>query len=165
MLAFLLALALLGIALLGASEWWGVARQREAEADLMYLGDQYRKAIQHYYYATPAGVKTYPTRLEDLLEDPRFPVPVRHLRRLYRDPITGDAFDLICAGDDIVGVASASTKKPLKRKNFAPGYGAFEEQDTYSEWKFVFNPPVRGRAVPEVLPATQKNQKINEVKP
>lgn len=163
LLALLLALALMGIALLGASEWWNVARQREAEADLLYAGDQYRKAIEHYYRATPATLKTYPTRIEDLIEDPRFPTPVRHLRRLYRDPVTGEAFDLIRADEDIVGVASSSTRQPLKRKNFPPPYGAFADQDSYSQWKFVFRPPQRGRPARELVPASPANRQINGV--
>jgi type II secretory pathway pseudopilin PulG len=164
LLALLLGLALMGIALLAAVETWSTARQREAEADLLYIGDQYRKAIERFYYVTPASVKTYPTRLEDLLEDKRFPVPVRHLRRPYRDPMTSEAFEILYVGDQIVGVASTSKKKPIKRSGFAGPYGFFAEQESYSQWKFVFNPPLRGGVAPPIRPASSQGSQFNGAK-
>lgn len=164
LLALLLALALMGIGLLGAAEWWSTARQREAEAELLYVGDQYRKAIERYYYATPSPIKTFPVRLEDLVEDPRFPVPVHHLRKLYPDPVTGGAFEPVQAGDAIVGVASISDRQPIKRRNFPSPYGGFEDQESYKQWKFVFTPPMRGRAAP-ILPKLPQNLLANGVAP
>ena len=142
LLALLLTLALMAVALMGAVEVWSVERQRETEADLLYVGDQYRKAIEHYYYATPGAVKVLPMSIDDLIEDQRFPVPVRYLRRLYSDPVTGGSFELLRIGDRIYGVASTSTKPTIKRSGFTAAYRAFEELETYNQWKFLFRPPV-----------------------
>lgn len=144
LLALLLGLALLGIALLGQAQSWTSLRQQEAEHELLWVGSQYRKAIEHYYYATPGPAKTMPTRLEDLLEDRRQPVPVRHLRRLYRDPLGGELVPVLAA-TEIIGVASASTAKPFKRAGFDPANAGFEDKDSYAEWQFVFRPPLRAR--------------------
>src|SRR5438132_706122 len=71
LLALLLTLGLMAVALMGAVEVWSVERQRETEADLLYVGDQYRLAIQHYYYATPGAARVLPTSINDLVEDQR----------------------------------------------------------------------------------------------
>lgn len=160
LLVLLIALALMAIAVAGAADWWAQARQREAEAELLYAGDQYRKAIERYYYATPAAVKVFPTSLEDLLEDPRFPVPVRHLRRLYQDPVSGDAFEVLRVGQEIIGVASRSTLQPVKRRNFPAPYGGFAEQDSYQQWKFVFTPVLRGQPGAAARPKLPGNNQV-----
>ena len=63
------------------------AAQREREQELLFVGSQFRNAFMSYYGATPAG-RALPAFLEDLVEDNRFPVPRRHLRRVYADPMT-----------------------------------------------------------------------------
>ena len=88
LLAVLLLLALVGLAALVGAEVWATSVQREKEEQLLYVGEQYRRAIDSYWRATPGRVKSLPGSLAVLLEDDRFPMPVRHLRRLYRDPST-----------------------------------------------------------------------------
>jgi len=63
------------------------AVQREKERDLLFVGNEYRKAIAGYYRGTPGAIKRYPQSLEDLLEDRRYPTPVRHSRRAQ--PVAG----------------------------------------------------------------------------
>jgi type II secretory pathway pseudopilin PulG len=143
LLAFLLTLALISVALMGAVNWWSVERQRESEEELLFVGHQYRMAIERYYYATPGAVKVLPSNMEELVQDDRFPAPVRHLRRLYPDPVTGEPFELLRAGDQITGVASKSTKAAIKRSGFPPPYTGFEGLETYDQWKFLFSPSRR----------------------
>ncbi|MDY7545100.1 type II secretion system protein [Glaciimonas sp. CA11.2] len=165
LLALLLTLALMGIALMGAVSWWSLERQRENEEDLLFIGNQYRLAIERYYYATPGNAKALPMRLDELIEDQRFPIPVRHLRRLYLDPMTGEPFELIHIGEQIHGVASTSQKKAIKRSGFFPPYTAFEVIETYDQWKFLFTPP-RGRKAISVTPKVAAKQEKNQgVKP
>jgi type II secretory pathway pseudopilin PulG len=88
--------AILLIAVAGASlglvaESWTHARQREKEAELIWVGNQFKQAIGLYYQRSPGVVKRYPEKLEDLLEDKRFLTMQRYLRRIYADPITGKA--------------------------------------------------------------------------
>lgn len=152
LLALLIALVLGGIALMAAADVASVARQRAREQELLFVGDQYRKAILRYYMGAPAGMRrTLPAKLEDLLEDDRFPKPVHHLRRLYPDPITGSTdWGLLRAADRIAGVYSLSDKQPLKQAGFEPVYEQFSGKAAYREWLFLIS--IRGLTV--VLPGT-----------
>lgn len=140
MLAFLLALALAGLGAAAAFDVWSVTRQREREQQLLFVGHQFRAAIRDYYYAGPAGAgRSLPPRLELLLDDDRFPVPVHHLRRLYADPITGSTdWGLLMAGDRIMGVYSKSEAPPIKQKGFALVDSSFEDKSSYRDWVFAF---------------------------
>ena len=152
LLALLIAPALGGIALMASADVESVARQRAREQELLFIGDQYRKAILRYYMGAPAGMRrTLPAKLEDLLEDDRFPKPVHHLRRLYPDPITGSPeWGLLRAADRIAGVYSLSEKQPLKQAGFEPTYQQFSGKAAYREWLFL----VSIRGLPVVLPGT-----------
>ena len=125
----------LGLALTG--EVWQTAAKREKEAELLFVGHQYRKAIEHYYLAGPQ--RQYPRELADLLKDPRVPGTQRHLRRLYPDPLTGKAeWGLVKGGDGgIAGVHSLSTERPLKIAGFRLRDAGFERAQSYADWKFA----------------------------
>jgi type II secretory pathway pseudopilin PulG len=146
-------MALFGVALGATGDVWRTAAQREREQELLFVGGQYRNAFLSYYGATPAGKPRYPLALEELLEDNRFPVPRRHLRRLYADPITGkpDWVLLDAPGGGIAGVHSRSEAKPLKIGNFPAQDAKFEGAEHYSDWKFVLE-----QRVPPALPSTQR---------
>ena len=115
---------------------------REKEEELLFRGDQYRLAIERYYNALP-GRQAYPQNIEDLLKDNRTLLGKRHLRRQYKDPVTGEDFVLIrdkTKGNGIIGVQSESQKKPLKQDNFPDQYASFKGAESYSAWKFVYLP-------------------------
>lgn len=140
LLALLIGLTLSSIALMAAVDIWTVQRQREKEADLLFVGNEYRQAIQRYYYGAPAGApRVLPLTLEDLLEDSRYPVPVRHLRRLYPDPITNmNVWGEVRVGDRIAGVYSLSEAQPIKQAGFPHIYTLFEGRSSYQDWVFEF---------------------------
>ncbi|SFE59143.1 hypothetical protein [Nitrosomonas sp. Nm166] len=81
----LFSVMLAGVAMAGAAQIWQTKSQREKEVELMFIGEEFRKAIMSYYNSGP---KQYPNSLEDLLQDSRTPNVRRHLRKLYVDPIT-----------------------------------------------------------------------------
>ena len=112
LLGLLIAIAVLGAGLAAAGTFWHETRQRTLEAELLFVGQQYRNAIRQYYDAPPGGV--YPPSLEVLLLDPRAPAIRRYLRRPYRDPLTGSAqWGLVQAPQGgIMGVYSTSTAQP-----------------------------------------------------
>jgi type II secretory pathway pseudopilin PulG len=141
MLFFSSVLAMVGM------EVWAKARQRERETELLFIGEQYRQALRHYYATSVAGqARDLPTRLEDLLNDNRFPVPVQHLRRLYPDPITGsDEWGLIRRGDHIVGVHSLSEATPIKQAGFSKPNASFEGRTAYKDWVFLYVPTLPRR--------------------
>jgi type II secretory pathway pseudopilin PulG len=141
LIALMLMLVLVGIGALAAAEVWSTQRQREREVELMFDGDQYRRAIEEYWKSTPGPRKLLPSSIEQLLTDDRFPNPVHHLRRAYRDPMNenGD-WELIKVNNALTGVRSASTQAPIKRAGFPQRYKQFEKAETYADWQFVFSP-------------------------
>jgi type II secretory pathway pseudopilin PulG len=147
---FLVALMAAGYATIG--ELWHTASLREKEAELLYVGNQYRKAIERYYLSGP---RRYPRTLEELVKDPRAPATVRHIRKLYPDPITGSSEWAIVKAPDggIMGVHSRSEAPPLKTTNFELRDRELDGAKTYVDWKFVFNPAVQAGAKPAAKPA------------
>lgn len=139
----LMTIALVGIGLTAAGTLWRTESQRSREAELLFVGDQYRQAIRSYYLLDPAQPRL-PASVDDLLEDRRRPDIVRHLRRAWRDPMTGDEFVLIRApeGEGLVGVHSRSARRPFKTAGFASADETFAGTQSYAEWRFVFVPSV-----------------------
>lgn len=142
-LALLIAVAITAGALAAAGGVYSHVAQREKERELLFVGEQFRQAIALYYWRTPGGAHQYPKSLEALLEDKRWPVTQRYLRKIYRDPITGmNEWGVIEApgGAGIMGVYSKSEEVPIKTAGFPARWTAFEEARNYADWKFVFSP-------------------------
>jgi type II secretory pathway pseudopilin PulG len=139
-LGVLFLVALMGLGLSGVLQLWSVANQRAHERELLWVGDQYARALQSYYVQSP-GPRQYPQRLDDLLEDRRFPMPRRHLRKLYADPVTRSTdWGLIKSPDGrIAGVHSQSTAEPWKKAEFPLRWKDFADRGSYAEWRFVAN--------------------------
>jgi type II secretory pathway pseudopilin PulG len=134
----LLAVAFMAAGLAAVAELATTAMRRDKEAELLFVGDEFARAIAQYR-ASSSGSPQYPQRLEDLLADKRFPNVRRHLRRIYPDPMTGSTeWGLVRGpGGGIVGVYSRSTTQPLKSANFPKGYEAFASATSYADWRFV----------------------------
>ena len=145
----LMLIALIGMGLAAAGTLWHAGAQREREADLLFIGDQYRRAIRGYYELDPAQPRL-PQSVDDLLEDHRRPNIVRHLRRAYRDPLAGGEFALIRdpVSRGIVGVYSLAPGRPFKIAGFSSKDEAFNGAKGYAGWRFVFIPSPGAAAAP-----------------
>jgi len=141
-LALLIAVAVGGAVLAAVGELASHAQQRDKEAELLFAGHQIRNAITAYYDRSPGGAKTYPMKLEDLLQDPRMPTVQRYLRKVYRDPMTGSKEWGVVEGPGggIMGVYSRSESRPLKSGHFSYGDESFIDAKAYKEWKFTHSP-------------------------
>jgi hypothetical protein len=141
MLGILFLVAGLGVALAALGSMWHTLAQREREAELLFIGDEFRAAIESFWKAQAGGVSRLPRNFEELLVDPRFPNTVRHLRRVYRDPMTGEAEWGVVKEPDggISGVFSLSEGKPFKVASFPADYADFEKARTYKDWVFFFD--------------------------
>ncbi len=134
---------------------WKVIVKRDREAELLFRGDQIRRAIG--LYLSKPGAKKFPTSLEDLMGDGAN--NKNHLRRLYKDPITNADFELLGVNNSLIGVRSTSEEEPLKTGNFPPPYECFEQANTYRDWVFVYlktvspRPPSRN-----VKPTAKRDQ-------
>ena len=135
--ALLAIIAIVGISLGATGKYWQNVMLRDKEEELLFRGDQYRLAIERYYFAIP-GRNQYPQSIEDLLTDSRTPTGKHHLRRRYKDPMTGE--DFVELRDPltkrIIGVHSAGDKTPLKQSEFPAPYEAFTGREKYSDWEF-----------------------------
>jgi type II secretory pathway pseudopilin PulG len=134
----LIAIAVMAAGLAAIGEVASTAAKREKEAELLFVGDQFARAIAEYHASSP-GAPQYPQKLEDLLADNRYPNARRYLRRVYPDPMTGRAdWGLMRGpGGGIVGVHSQSLERPLKTANFPSSYAAFTGATAYSAWRFT----------------------------
>jgi type II secretory pathway pseudopilin PulG len=169
-LGALILIVVCGISLSGASAYHKTIVKRSKEAELLFRGDQIRRALQSFYEHPPAGrAHTYPHSMQDLLRDPRYLGIRRHLRKNYADPMTshGEWTFIRDSKGRIKGVFSPSQATPLKKGNFPTVYKHFEVSETpeikseisetsearlfseddgvkkkpkYSDWKFIFLP-------------------------
>lgn len=141
---FLWALLLLFILTLGLGrllEVQSTRTQRMQEDELLWAGEQYRRAIERYYLASPGEVKQLPNKLEDLRQDPRLLTLTRHLRGAYPDPLTGQPFaEIRDHTGALIGVRSTSSGRPIKTVGFEARFAHFAQADSYSDWEFVFLP-------------------------
>jgi type II secretory pathway pseudopilin PulG len=141
LMCILILLFVTGIALAEASKYWSTVIRREKEKELLFRGNQIKCAIEFYCKNTPSGRSSiYPRSLKDLLKDPRSFAIRRHLRKIYKDPMTKDGkWGLIKdSTGNIKGVFSKSIEKPIKAGNFPNEYKEFEETKKYSDWKFIY---------------------------
>jgi type II secretory pathway pseudopilin PulG len=126
--------ALSGLMLAAMAQSWALDARRAREAELIWRGEQFRAAIEAYASVPVAqGQSRLPLRLEDLLEDRRSGQLQRHLKRIWRDPLTGRAeWGLVREGVGVVGVHSLSRAAPVN----AP-----QGVVRYEQWHFVLGQP------------------------
>lgn len=117
--ALLVGLAAAGILMSAALPVWSQAARREREAELVFRGEQYARAVA-LYQRTYAGA--FPPDVETLLEE-------RFLRRQYRDPMVEHGeFRILHEADaddpsgGIIGVVSSSSETSLRIYNGATRY-------------------------------------------
>lgn len=138
-LGVLILLAIISLTATASIQVGSIAQRRGAEEELLEIGREFRSALAGYAAASLPGQKRSPSKLEELLRDPRYPDTRRHLRKLYTDPITGkDRWGLIMAADGsgIVGVHSLSEENPIKIANFEPPFEKFAYKPSYRHWVF-----------------------------
>ncbi len=148
----LYSIAIFGIVSAGIGHVWQTKVQREKERELLFVGEQFRKAIMSYYNDAANGPQQYPESLQDLLIDRRSSTPKRHLRKIFLDPMTNSyewglikesvseqaAGINLMDGTRIIGVYSRSKKVPIKVKNFPDNYAAFTKAESYQDWQFFY---------------------------
>lgn len=154
-IGLLILIAIMGVTLAGVGTVWRTTQQRFRENQLLFVGNQFSKAITAYYLNSPGGIRQFPKKLEELLQDKRYPNTERYLRKLFADPITGsNEWGLIKAADgSIVGVYSLSELTPIKTDNFARGNEGFANKKHYSEWQFTYRPERYSPIVATAAPA------------
>ncbi len=98
MAGLLVAIAVLGVLTSVALPSWRTFAKREKEAELLFRGGQYVRAIDLYQRRYPGA---YPTDLDVLVEE-------RFLRRRYPDPMTGEPFRVMTQGSAATALGEAA---------------------------------------------------------
>jgi type II secretory pathway pseudopilin PulG len=100
MVALLVMMAVMAVAMTVALPAWSTMSRREKEAELVFRGEQYARAIA-LFQRQYAGA--FPPSIDVLVEG-------RFLRKKFKDPITNDDFQTIAVGE---AVEQAQTTDPL----------------------------------------------------
>lgn len=150
--AALFMVAIMGVLLGAVGQSVSVIMHREREKELIFRGLQYRDAIERWNKKGPMPFKELKRLLNDPLNNPN-----GGLRKLYKDPITGEDFKVL---EDkqfgVYGVVSKSSKEPYRQSNFPEALKSFEGKKKYNEWEFVF------KRVPPVAPGTSPMNPANQ---
>lgn len=155
----LFAVAILSVAVLGEASVRHYEARRQAEAELIHSGREFRDALASY--RSSGSGHDLPASIEELLADTRTGAVRRHLRRVRYDPITRtQEWGLVRHGGRIVGIHSLSAREPLKRAGFDPGEAHFEGAGHYHEWRFMVAP----EELPTV-PAQRPGQRESTIGP
>jgi len=124
---------------------------RSREADLVWIGLQFRKALQQYYMDNQDKQDRYPRTLEELTDPKGQLVPKRYLRRIYIDPMTGntDWGVVRSPGGGILGVYSKAAGEPRKKHGLPKELESFGKATSYRDWLFAYDPAgLSGKATP-----------------
>lgn len=152
-IAALVLVIVMGIMLGVVGQTWTQIMKREREQELIFRGTQIVQAIRRWNKPkSPQQQAVMPLfELEHLLKDPRSFANLRHLRRLYKDPLTDKDWRVIKDPNrGIIGVASSSEEEPLRQsfqtmtplradeRYLEQIFKTFEGKKKYSEWEFVY---------------------------
>jgi type II secretory pathway pseudopilin PulG len=93
MAALLVGLSVMSVMMAAALPVWSHATRREREEELIWRGEQYKRAIMLFQRKF---ANTFPPNVDILVEQ-------KFLRKKYKDPITGEDFQVIPVGGNLVG--------------------------------------------------------------
>ena len=96
MAALLVGMSVMAVAMSMLLPAWRTMAQREREAEFVFRGNQYARAIRLYNQARNA----YPPDIDVLVRE-------KFLRKKYKDPITNDDFQVVRFGQPLPGGAGA----------------------------------------------------------
>ena len=113
MAALLVSLSLMGLLMSMALPVWSQQARREREAELIFRGEQYARAIALYQRRQPGA---FPSDLDTL-------VAGRYLRRKYGDPMRGDAEFRVLRQTDQEAPGSAAVGEGRSGAGTEPGAG------------------------------------------
>jgi type II secretory pathway pseudopilin PulG len=102
MAALLVGLSVMSVVMAAALPVWSHATRREREEELIWRGEQYKRAIMLFQRKF---ANTFPPNV-DVLVDQKF------LRKKYKDPITGEDFQIIPVGGGAAGMRPPGAPAP-----------------------------------------------------
>jgi type II secretory pathway pseudopilin PulG len=161
MAALLVALAIMAILLTVAMPVWRQQARREREAELVFRGEQYARAVALFKFKNANIPNVYPPSIDALVQG-------RFLRKKYKDPMTKDGeFEPLGVGNTQpgitppppTGVGRSNTPQPggpvvggisgVRSKSQETSIRSYRGATRYDQWMFTFNiAPRPGGAMP-----------------
>ena len=113
MAALLVAMSVMAVMMTIALPVWNTQAQREKEAELVFRGEQYARAVMLYQRKF---ANQLPPSLDVLLND-------KYLRKKYKDPVTGKDFQLLsgASAQANLGVPNGQVGAPTPGGRATPG--------------------------------------------
>ena len=173
--AVLVGVAVMSIVMSALLPVWRQQLQREKEAELIFRGEQYARAI--YLYQVKNGGQ-YPPSIDVLVQG-------RYLRKKYKDPMTEDGeFQPLFLGANQPGQPGGQPGQPgrgnqppgasqpvggarggggivtVRSKSTAPSIRIYNGATRYNEWHFQYNAQGRGRGAPQGTPGGGSQQGV-----
>jgi type II secretory pathway pseudopilin PulG len=141
MAALLVAMTVMAIAMTVALPVWHTAAQREKEAELIFRGQQYARALALFQRRFPGAI---PPNVDVLIDG-------RMLRKRYKDPITNDDFQIIGPGDGVAlqgpeGAATPGVRTPGSPPQPGAAGPNPRQSSTFTAPTFSINSPSAGGA-------------------
>jgi type II secretory pathway pseudopilin PulG len=171
MAALIVGLSVMAVLVTVAMPVWKQNAQREKEAELIFRGLQYSRAVN--LFQRKHGPGTLPPNIDVLIEE-------HDLRKKYKDPITKDDFKVLLQGQGPAGTNPAGrgttgrgnqpptptpslTPAQIAQRSSAPNAGPagvggvigvqskstdssiriYNGRTHYNEWAFIFQPPAQ----------------------
>lgn len=147
----------LAVLLFTLAQLWEGESRRERERQLLWVGGQFQRALASYLTAPGVLSGEGPKSIDELISDKRFDPPMRHLRRVYADPMTNTTewgFKRTSDGA-IIGIHSMLKMPPLKSDGLWPEPKEFAAAKSYEDWVFTARFVVRTPVAPQTQPVTQ----------
>ncbi|MCO5120014.1 MAG: hypothetical protein M9951_10330 [Burkholderiaceae bacterium] len=120
MLLLMLFWAAIGMTMLTLTvEVYSESVVRDRKTELLRIGEEFRRGIGSYFFGSPGTVMNLPVRLEDLESDPRMLVITRHVRRIYRDPMTGESKWGVIRLRDVAGWSPPAVLPGMESRTYA----------------------------------------------
>jgi type II secretory pathway pseudopilin PulG len=139
MAALLIALAIMAILMTVAMPVWRQEARREKEAELIFRGEQYARAIALYNYKNGQSANAYPPSIQVLVDG-------RYLRKKYKDPMTKDGeFMIMPLGQAAPGMPGSNPASQTGGRSNPPPFGGRGNP-----------PPLGGRGTPPQIPQVQQ---------
>ena len=115
MAALLVALGVMSVMLIVLLPAWSTQAKREREAELIFRGEQYARAIRLFTGRQGGGVGVLPPNVDVLVRE-------KFLRKKYKDPMTGEDFVVVAPGAALPGGQPAGPRGGAP--NTGPSIGA-----------------------------------------
>jgi type II secretory pathway pseudopilin PulG len=151
MAAVLVALAVMSVVMTALLPVWRQQAQREKEAELVFRGAQYARAIDRY---RRKNGNNYPPNIDILVQQ-------KYLRKKYKDPMTGEDFQPLYVGQQqnqpgIPGTGRQGGAQPPQQQMGGGGLTGVQSksketsirnhrgQTTYNLWQYVVTDDLSG---------------------